>query len=54
MNEGVPFFAALMAMTTHKMGKINLESVGKLEPLESFKKSGKVVPSPKGNGALKI
>ncbi len=63
MNEGVPFFASLMATTIHKMGEKNFESVGKLEALESFKRkktkdkmgrgSGKVVASPKGNGALK-
>jgi hypothetical protein len=45
------------------MGKKNLENVGKLEALESFKRkktkdnmgrgSGRVVASPKGNGALK-
>jgi hypothetical protein len=38
MNEGVPFFASLMATTTDKMGKKSLESVGKLEALESFKR----------------
>jgi hypothetical protein len=62
MNEGVPFFASLMA-TTDKMGKKSLESVGKLEALESFKRkktkdkmgrgSGRVVASLEGNGALK-
>jgi hypothetical protein len=35
------FFASLMATTTHKMGKKNLESVGKLEALESFKRKKK-------------
>ncbi len=60
MNEGVQFFASLMAMTTHKMGEKSLESVGKLEALESFKRrktkdkigrgSGRVVASLKGNG----
>ncbi len=63
MNEGVPFFASLMATTTDKMGKKSLESVGKLEALESFKRkktkdkmgrgSGRVVASLEGNGALK-
>jgi hypothetical protein len=52
-----------MAMTIHKMRKKNLEIVGKFEALESFKRrkpkdkigrgSGRVVASPKGNGALK-
>ncbi len=38
MNEGVPFFVFLMAMTTHKMGGKNLESVGNFEAFESFKR----------------
>jgi hypothetical protein len=57
------FFASLMAMTTHKMGKKSLESVGKLKHWRASREkktkdkigrgSGRVVVSLKGNGALK-
>ncbi len=63
MNAWVPFFASLMAMTTHKTREKNLEIVGKFEALKSFNRkkprdkmgrgSGRVVASLEGNGACK-
>lgn len=63
MNAWVPFFASLMAMTTHKIkGGKNLQnvgtwSIGELQEKKTKDKmgrgNGRVVTNLEGNGALK-